>query len=42
MSQIMHTEQVLKSQFDIGISCSQIMHAEQALKSQFSTGNTYS
>ena len=33
----MHTEEVLKSQFNMGITCSQIMHAEQALKSQFNT-----
>ena len=28
-NQIMHAEQVLKSQFNIDITCSQIMHAEQ-------------
>ena len=38
----MHAEQVLKSHFHMGITCSQIMHAEQALKSQFSTDLTCS
>ena len=33
----MHAEQVLKSQFNMGITYSQIMHAKQALKSQFNT-----
>ena len=31
----MQSEQVLKSQFNIDITCSQITPAEQALKSQF-------
>ena len=31
----MHAEQVLKSKFNIDITCSQLMHAEQVLKSQF-------
>ena len=31
----MHPEQVLKSQFNIDLTCSQIMQAEQVLKSQF-------
>ena len=31
----MHAEQVLESQFNMGITCNQVMHAEQALKSQF-------
>ena len=31
----MHAEQVLKSQFDIGITSSQLMHAEQVKKHNF-------
>ena len=36
-SQIMHAEQVLESQFYMGITGSRNMHDEQALKSQFNT-----
>ena len=41
-SQTMVAEQVLESQFQMGITCGQDMHAEQALKSQFNTDITCS